>query len=745
MAGKSRLCHAESTILAAIARLRLRVNRPLYLSTNLGEQMTVKQKSLWGLRAGVAALSLVLIGMASSPTPAAPEKVLLEPTRVQAQSASYVANLLADYHYARPKLNDELSSKIFDQYFKILDGGKSYFLASDIAKFEKFRGALDNSLQSGDLSVAYDIYQVFQARWNERYSYAISLLAEEMKFDTPDKFYFDREKASWVQDKKSLDELWRQRVKNDALNLRLADKAWPEIKTLLEKRYETAKRRMVQVNSEDIFSTFMNAVTSSIDPHATYFSPPQAENFNIEMRLSLEGIGAVLQSDDVYTKVVSLVEMGPADKSKQIKPEDKIVAVGQDNGEMIDVIGWRLDDVVKLIRGKAGTVVRLDVVPTTAGVDGASKRITITREKVKLEDEAAKSKLITVKTNNVEHRVGVITVPKFYIDFDARMRGDKNYVSVSRDVKRLLNEFKAQNVDGVVLDLRNNGGGALDEAAAMTGLFVDAGPVVLEKNQFGQVSVIRSPESAPVWTGPLAVLVNGQSASASEILAAALQDYGRALIVGETTFGKGTVQTVTDLNPLRDRAGDRLGAIKYTVQKFYRITGGSTQHKGVTPDISFPSIFTPEEFGESSLDNALPWDFTTPTRYTSSEGIKKLLPVLSKKSDSRIGVNPEFSYIKSDIQEFSSRKNEKYVSLNLDERKAERERNKQQTLTRENERRARKGEAKLEALPEDYSAKNEQDVFLDESANIVSDMIVLSKQTQLVANDKREPARAQTQ
>ena len=701
----------------------------------VGEHMLVKHKSNWGLRFGVAALSLALVGAASMPLPAAPEKSTLNPGRTQAQSATYIARLLSDYHYARPRINDELSVKIHEQYFKMLDGSKSYLLASDVSRFDRYRTTFDDALISGDLSVAYEIYQIFQQRWAERYDYAIELLKTEMKFDVDDQYYFDREDSPWAKDAKELNELWRQRVKNDALNLKLADKAWPEIQSLLTKRYEVAKRRMTQLNSEDVFSTFMNAVTSSIDPHASYFSPPQAENFNIEMRLSLEGIGAVLQSDDVYTKVVSLVEMGPADKSKQIKPEDKIIAVGQDSGEMVDVIGWRLDDVVKLIRGKAGTIVKLEVVPNTAGVDGASKTISIVREKVKLEDEAAKSKLLTINSHGKDVKVGVITVPKFYIDFDARMRGDKNYVSVSRDVKRLLNEFNNQSVDAVVLDLRNNGGGALDEAASMTGLFVKGGPVVQEKNQFGQVSVITSPESDPVWTGPLAVLVNGQSASASEILAAALQDYGRAVILGETTFGKGTVQTIADLNRYRDRASETMGALKYTVQKFYRINGGSTQHRGVTPDLTFPSLFDHAEYGESSLDNAMPWDFTMATRYTASNELQRWIPQLGALSDKRINNNMEFQYIKSDIAEYNSRKDDKSISLKLEDRKADRERVKATALERENARRALRGEAPLKALPEERDNKNDQDVYLDESAKILGDLIWLKAGAPLVASE----------
>lgn len=703
--------------------------------------MSVMHKSNWGLRLGFAALTLAFVGAVSTPLPAAPEKSAMSPGRTQAQSATYIARLLSDYHYARPRINDELSSKVFDQYFKLLDGGKSYLLHSDVARFERYRNTLDDALISGDLSVPYEVYNVFQQRWSERYDYAIDLLKTEMKFDVDDQFHFDREHSPWAKDRKELDELWRQRVKNDALNLKLADKAWPEIQTLLTKRYEVAKRRMSQLNSEDIFSTFMNAVTSSIDPHATYFSPPQAENFNIEMRLSLEGIGAVLQSDDVYTKVVSLVEMGPADKSKQIKPDDKIIAVGQDKDEMVDVIGWRLDDVVKLIRGKAGTIVRLEVVPNTAGVDGVSKTISIVRERVKLEDEAAKSKLLTINNHGSEVRVGVISIPKFYIDFEARMRGDKNYVSVSRDVKRLLTEFKAQKVDAVVLDLRNNGGGALDEAATMTGLFVKAGPVVQEKNQFGQVSVITSPESEPVWGGPLAVLVNGQSASASEILAAALQDYGRALILGETTFGKGTVQTIADLNRYRDRASDTMGALKYTVQKFYRINGGSTQHRGVTPDLNFPSLFDHAEYGESSLDNALPWDFTMATRYSSSNELARFIPQLSNLSDKRINADPEFGYIKSDIKEYQTRKNEKAISLKLEERKADRQRMKTIALERENERRALRGETPLKALPESGADKQDNDVYLEESARVLGDLIWLKSGAPMVAAENTSVSR----
>jgi carboxyl-terminal processing protease len=494
---------------------------------------------------------------------------------------------------------------------------------------------------------------------------------------------------------------------------------------------------MNQSNSEDVFSYYMNAFATTLDPHTNYMSPRQAEVFDIEMKLSLEGIGAVLQNDDVYTKVVSVVPMGPADRSKQVNPEDKIVGVAQGDGAFEDVIGWRLDDVVAKIKGKAGSVVRLEVLPKANAGDGKTKIVSITREKVKLEDQAAKSSIKTVEDQGRKLTIGVIDVPKFYVDFQARAMGDENYKSVARDVRDLITKLKAQKIDGIVLDLRNNGGGGLDEAAMMTGLFIDHGPVVQERDAVGSINLVDDDEPGVTWSGPLAVLVNGQSASASEIVAAALQDYGRAVIIGEPTFGKGTVQQMFDLNRLRDNNNETLGQIKYTLQKFYRITGQSTQHRGVLPDISLPTIYDQAEFGEGSLPNALPWDFVPQTKFTIAGHVQKWVPQLKSLHIKRVAKDTEYQYVLADVAEYNQRRKDKTISLNEQDRRVEREKSQVKELSRENARRVKKGLAPLKSLPENELAADEVlDVRLNETANIVADMVKLHASKRLVATGK---------
>ena len=707
----------------------------------------MKQTQSWfgALRAGVAAFVLAVVAISSNPLPAAAKAEVLSPEPQHALVTKIIRSILNDAHYMRPRINDDLSVRVFDQYLSMLDNNRSYFLQADIDQFSKYKVTLDDALARGDLSVAYEIFATFQQRWEGRYDYAISLLQTAMKFDGKDSFVADREKLPWPKNSDELNELWRQRVKYDALNLKLAKKEWPEIKELLTKRYEAAKRRMTQTNSEDVFSYFMNAVTAAVDPHSNYFSPPQAENFDIEMKLSLEGIGAVLQTDDVYTKVAKLVEMGPADKSKQIFAEDKIISVGQDSQPMVDVVGWRLDDVVDLIRGKAGSVVRLEVMPHSAGADGKTKLISIVREKVKLEEQAAKSEMIKVDRPGRKHNIGVITVPKFYVDFQARAMGDENYKSVARDVRDLLVKLKADKVDGVILDLRNNGGGGLDEAAQMSGLFIDQGPIVQERSQLGQITILPDEDPGVTWDGPLIVLINGQSASASEIVAAALQDYGRALLVGETTFGKGTVQTVYDLNRFRDNPGQNFGQVKLTVHKFYRVDGNSTQHRGVIPDIQLPPMFDPAEFGESSLPNAMPWDHIQAANYAAVADMRKFVPQLKAMQDKRVNKDREYQYLLEDIAEYNVRKNDKTVTLNETERKAERDQFDQKQLARENARRKLKGLPALKVLPEQpvaEQADSSDDVRLTEAGNILSDLIwIKSGQRVVDAGEGKRAAR----
>ncbi len=663
---------------------------------------------------------------------AEPKMLDLSPNPSHHQASRYIAKFITDYHYDKPRLGNEQSVKILDEYIDMLDGNKAYFLAEDIKLFQQYRYNLDNSILTGWLKPSFHIYSIFQKRWSERNKFALSLLEKEMDFSAKEEFHFDREDSNWAVTSKELDEFWRKRVKNDALNLVLADKTWKEARDILEKRYKAAMRRVSQINSEDVFSYFMNAYANTVDPHTAYFSPRTAENFNIDMKLSLEGIGAVLQSDDVYTKINRIVEAGPADKSGELSVDDKIIAVGQGKEPLVDVVGWRLDDVVDLIRGDAGSIVRLKVEAANSSVAGKTKTISIVREQVKLEEQAAKSDIIEIEADGKAQRVGVIDLPKFYVDFNAKHKGEKDYRSTTRDIRGLIEEMKQdKGIDGLIIDLRSNGGGALDEAVALTGLFIDKGPVVQDKSGRGYVDLLADTDPGTAWDGPLAVLVNGSSASASEIFAGAIQDYGRGLIVGEQTFGKGTVQRVLDLNQTFRAEDSVFGALKLTINKFYRITGESTQRKGVVPDIAYPDPFSRDEFGEQSYEASLKWDVIDPVEYVRAGNITEHLEPLTKSHLRRIEKDKEFQYLIDDIEEINKRRLKKTVSLNLQARKDELKADKEKQLARENERRKLKGEKALVEIDEDTELTEVEDTKLNETAKILVDLLSLQNSRRL--------------
>jgi carboxyl-terminal processing protease len=695
----------------------------------------------------VAALSFSLFAAAQElpATPNNADKALLEapvtkpeellPQPSHGRVSRYIARIFSELHYLKPKIkgNNELSEKILAKYIEILDGNKSYFLASDIEDFQRYRYTLDDHIISGQIKPAFDIYQVFQTRWIDRYSYAIQLLEQPFDFSVDEVYRYDRKDAPWAATIEELNELWRQRVKADALSLILADKTWDEAKDILIKRYNMAKRRMSQNKSEDVFEYFMNAFALTIEPHATYFSPREAENFDIEMKLSLEGIGAILQMDDVYTKINKLVTGAPAEKSKQLKEGDRIVGVGQADGPIVDVVGWRLDDVVDLIRGEAGSEVTLEILPKDEVVAGETKKVTLVREKVKLEELSAKSKTIEVEMNNQRLKFGVIEIPKFYVDWDAKYNKQlEDYKSTTKDVEKFIQQFKKQGIDGLIIDLRNNGGGALDEAVELTGLFIDKGPVVQQKDSRNRIHSFDDTDPRVVYDGPLAVLVNAGSASASEIFAGAIQDYGRGIIVGEQTFGKGTVQTIRDLNQFRGLLDSELGQIKLTTSKFYRVSGETTQHRGVIPDIEFPSVFDRKEFGESSYDNALPWDTIRKAKYDPLNEVAPYLPELKERHMQRRMHSKDFAYLMEDIEEYNKRKNEKWVSLNLEKRKKEIEEKKAQRLARLNQKLKDKGLEPVASLKDfDESVFEEDDFRLQETANILADYVMLKNKKHL--------------
>jgi len=664
----------------------------------------------------------------------------LSPLPKHKKSSRYIAYYMKNAHYKKQALNNEQSALILDNFIKLLDRNKAYFLASDIREFQQYRYKLDDAIFSGLVQPAYDIYAVFQKRWHQRNRFALEFLKSDMTFDKEDVYQYDREDASWAQTTDELDAFWKTRVKSDALNLLLADKELDKTKELLEKRYNAALRRVSQINSEDVFSYFMNAYATTVDPHTSYFSPRTAENFDIDMKLSLEGIGAVLQTDDVYTKITTIVSEGPADKSKQLSVDDKIIAVGQGNEPLVDVVGWRLDDVVDLIRGDAGSQVRLEIEPANSSVQGKTKTISIIREKVKLEEQAAKSEVLEIEQMGKKLNVGVIELPKFYVDFDAKSRGVRDYKSTTRDVRKLIEEMQAsKNIDGLIIDLRNNGGGSLGEAIGLTGLFIDRGPVVQEKRLQGKVITLYDEESGLAWDGPLAVLVSGSSASASEIFAGAIQDYDRGLIVGEQTFGKGTVQNIIDLNNALRYEDKSAGVLKLTIDKFYRISGESTQLKGVMPDINFPDPIARKHFGEASYDSALPWDTIKAVNYAKENRVGSYVEALTKIHQERVKKDREFQYIVDDIKELNKRRTEISVSLNIESRKKERLEDKQKKLLRENERRKYAGKKTIIEIDEDTELVEVKDTKLDETAKILSDLIQIKKREQLAQVTEANP------
>lgn len=658
----------------------------------------------------IASAICAITANAGPSTQVAEELPLLQQEPQHTAASKRVAGLFTRSHYKEIMLDDALSGKVFDRYLKSLDRNKVLFLAKDISAFERYRDDFDEALARGNLEIAYEIFNRSQQLRVERFEYALTLLQKPFDFSqADDRYYYDREDASWMSTAAERDELWRQRIKYDALNLKLAEKTPEEIKTLLTKRYERAIKRIKQTKSEDVFQTVMNAFARSIEAHTSYLSPRNAERFQMEMNLEFEGIGAVLQSEDDYTVIRSIVPGGPADKSEALKPEDKIIGVAQDDEEFVDVIGWRLDEVVELIKGPKGSMVRLQVQKGSSGKKGIAV-VSLQRDKIKLEDRKAKSEIYVPETGpNKDEKLGVISIPTFYN-------------KLHEDVKKELTSLKAQGVKGVIVDLRGNGGGALTEATLLTGLFIDKGPVV-QIRYSNRVSVNRDTDGIVHYDGPLTVLVDRFSASASEIFAAALQDYNRALIIGEQTFGKGTVQQHKGLGKIFDLYENPLGSVQFTIAKFYRINGGSTQHKGVIPDIKLPTAIDPADWGESQEENALPWDKIARANYTTFSDTQSALDILAAKHQMRALKDPEFGYLFEDIERYNQEKDKTYISLVEAERLAERKEFDDLQLQRANERLARMGKeavADLDDLPEDL---DDIDPFLQEAANITFDMI----------------------
>ncbi|MFT5593652.1 MAG: carboxyl-terminal processing protease [Oceanicoccus sp.] len=629
---------------------------------------------------------------------------VLKPDAEHALTNRAVVHHLYQHHYSRKYLNDEFSEKVYTRYLNILDNTRSYFTQKDIDQFEQYRKKLDEAIKTNDLDPAFVIYNRYEQRAIERLDYALSLLSKGIKqfnFKEEESLELDREKAPWANSSKELDILWSKRIKNTVLNLKLAGKEDKDIIELLQRRYESQLNRIKQINSEDAFQSYMNALTYTFDPHTQYMSPRNSENFNINMSLSLQGIGAVLRSENENTIVERLVPGGPAAKANQLKPSDRIIGVAQDKEEMVDVIGWRLDEVVDLIRGPKDSTVRLDIV-SGSGQTESHRTISITRDEVKLEDRAAQSEIINIKRKDKDYKLGVIDIPAFYADFEAKNANDPNYRSTTRDVSNLITKLKTENIDGLIIDLRNNGGGSLAEVNNLVGLFIPEGPTVQVHYSFGHTQVLADQDPSVLFDGPLVVLTNRLSASASEIFAGAIQDYGRGLIVGSQTFGKGTVQTLIPLFR---------GQMKVTNAKFYRVSGESTQHRGVIPDIVYPEIYDIEKIGESALEEALAWDKIEASKYKPQPSLSTIVPAIEKAHSIRIKNNPDFEYLNEQVEFLKELRSDTSISLNIDTREKERLETEARRLAFENKRRKAKGLKLLDKLEEqnDEESANDSD------------------------------------
>jgi len=589
------------------------------------------------------------------------------------KEAKMISNILDNHHYRKLKLNDSLSSAVLNKYIEELDNNKTYFLASDIKSFDKYRFTIDDMTHEENVDAAYDIYSVFRKRYNERMKYVMNDLINRTYDYTTDEYYeTDRDKLPWATTSAELDDIWRKIIKSQALSLKLANKKPEDIKETLRKRYERFTKSIDQFNSEDVFNVYMNAITEAYDPHTNYFSPKASAVFKQSMSLSLEGIGAKLQNDNDYTKIAEIISGGPAEKSDKIHAGDLIMGVAQGkDGEMVDVVGWRTDEVVKLIKGPKGTTVRLQVLPVETGVKGPSKEVVLVRDKIKLEDQAAKKSIINHNVNGKDVKLGVITLPSFYMDFEAYQKGDAEYRSTTRDVKNLIVELQKEHIDGLVIDLRNNGGGSLPEAINLAGLFIKDGPVVQVKSSDNKIQVGNDDDKQVVYNGPLVVMTNRFSASASEIFAGAIQDYQRGIIVGESTFGKGTVQTVLDLNRFMNDK-EEAGQLNLTIQKFYRVTGSSTQNKGVTPDVKLPTALDATQYGESSNPSALPWDIIKGTSFQKASDVNdRLIASLNKSYQERTKYDANLKKYISDTEDLKKNMSQTKISLNEVKRKAE--------------------------------------------------------------------------
>jgi carboxyl-terminal processing protease len=688
--------------------------------------------SNWLLAFFAASLLFVRPALAESP----------RPTQVHAETAIATVHLLSRYHYQAPPLDSTFSAQIFDRYLKALDPARLFFLQSDINGFSWARTSLDSAILEGRLEAPFLLFDRYTMRVKKVRGTIQELLASNFDFTADESFEPDRSEAPWAASDNELREIWRKRIKNDWLRLRLAGNDDNTIRRTLTKRYGHALDRSSKLNSDDVFQVFMNAWASAVEPHTSYLGPRAAEDFAISMKLSLVGIGAVLQERDGYVIVRELIPGGPALRSGKINVGDRIVGVAQgEKAAMTDVTGWRVDEVVPLIRGKQNSIVVLDILPAHALADGAHRRVPLARDTVRLENQAASGSIHEIRDGGLLQKIGIIKLPSFYQDVDARRKSPTQFRSATRDVTRIIEEFKRDKIDALLIDLRDNAGGSLDEAVSLTGLFIESGPVVIQQNSYGQTRIERVPSPVMAWRGPLGVLINRASASASEIFAAAIQDYGRGIVLGEASFGKGTVQTLIDLDELERAPKRRYGELKMTVAQFFRVSGGTTQLRGVSPDIALPSLVDSKSFGESSYGNALPWTRINPVEFRSAGSITPMVPMLALSHGLRATQDKDFLQFKEKVAELQTLRNSKTISLKESTRRTERDRMEARAKAR-----GKKGAGLPDGEGEDEigddgllaserSLSNElaaekarkaaRDVLLVESANILGDMVTL--------------------
>jgi carboxyl-terminal processing protease len=676
----------------------------------------------------------------------------LKPDMQQSVVAKSLVELIENFHYQKVAVDDTFSSIVFDEYLKALDGGKSYFLQSDITDFEKFRLTMDDDVRSGDLSVPFYIFNVYQKRYNDRVNFALKEIEKKFTFASNDTYTYDREKLPWLKSESESNSLWSKRIKYEMLNLKITGTEESKIKETLKKRYENLISQSSKFNQQDVFQIFMNSFTGTVDPHTSYFVPNRAQEFNEDLARTFEGIGARLQLDNEVVKIAEIIPGGPAFKSKAIQANDRIIAVAQGkDGEFVDVIGWRLDVTVTKIKGPKGTIVRLKVIPAGQELSSTPKIVELVRDKVVLEDQSAKRIIKTIISGGKSYKIGIIQLPAFYADFKAMQAGDPNYKSTTRDVKLLLDTLKREKVDAVVLDLRSNGGGSLPEAISLTGLFIKSGPVVQVRDRRNKIEVSEDEDESIAWTGPLGVFVDRFSASASEIFAGAIQDYGRGVIIGNQSYGKGTVQQGIDMsrvisttdklmlkgaqtvNNTKGSQSDAKGAnatrtnapefgqINLTMAKFYRVNGSSTQHKGVVPDIEFPTVFPKDKYGESSEPRALPWDTISPSQFSPVAGLDEVKRKLIALHQERMKTSVGFKDLQEDIAEFAKRESETSITLNEAQLKKDRDEQEAKSLLRENQKRAAKGLAPLKKG--ETKPKEDIDFIRDEGLQIIADFI----------------------